>query len=55
MGGNDIGEEAEEAIMKAQIRRPLLDIAYRIGGNDLRRNGRSEPSTATIPDGQTTL
>ncbi len=39
MGGNDIGEDAEEAIMKAQMRRPLLDIVYRIGGNGLRRNG----------------
>ncbi len=54
MGGNDLGEEIEEAIIKAQMRRPLLDIAYRIGGSGLRPRP-SEPSTTTIPNGKITL
>ncbi len=48
MGGNDVGDEIEEVIIKAQRLRPMLDIAYRIGGSSL-RPPPSEPSTATIP------
>ncbi len=54
MGGNDLGEEIEEAIIKAQMRRPLLDIAYRVGGSGVRYRP-SKPSTTTIPNGKTTL
>ncbi len=51
VGGNDIGEEAEVAIMKAQMHRPLLDIVYRIGGGSGKRYHPSVSPTMTSDNG----